>query len=144
MSPSHTHWTAGARYRNIGANMVLTMCMNIVTPHMYWVGSYILHNRNFRKNKDKAIDQKSLNELAIGPPFKIAERLASAFSTFSICLVYSSGLPILLPIGAVAMFTYYWAGQHMASLSSLSFRFSCSCFLIRRLCPPRAHFSRFA
>jgi|TARA_B110000208_G_C11759988_1_gene426520 hypothetical protein len=47
----------------------------------------------------------------VGPSFRFDFRLASAFTTASIALLYGAGLPILFPIAALTFFITFWCDR---------------------------------
>ncbi len=103
-------------YVAVGTSIVLTMALNIVLPHLFplvlWLGT------KYRRCADrscgcdvhrtKCITQRQLNRLYMGPKMFLDERYAQAFNVIFVCLAFSSGMPLLLPVAALSFVVTYW------------------------------------
>lgn len=52
-----------------------------------------------------------LNELYLGPEFELETRYAQLMTTVIVCLGYSAGMPLLLPICAAHLLLTYWVDK---------------------------------
>ena len=103
-------------YVAVGTSIVLTMALNIVLPHLFPVVLWLL--TKYRKCSDrgcgcdvhqtKCITQRQLNRLYMGPKMFLDERYAQAFNVIFVCLAFSSGMPLLLPIAMLSFIVTYW------------------------------------
>ncbi|RYY37503.1 hypothetical protein EON62_01075, partial [archaeon] len=93
---------------SVGAGIVLTMLINIVTPHMFSIMRFLCVMPCRRLTGDKrAVTQVDLNSRFTPPNFEMPTRTAVVMNTFFSCLMYSAGHPILLPIAAAAFIVSY-------------------------------------
>lgn len=103
-------------YVAVGTSIVLTMALNIVLPHLFPVVLWLI--TKYRKCSDrscgcdehrtKCITQRQLNRLYMGPKMFLDERYAQAFNVIFVCLAFSSGMPLLLPIAMLSFIVTYW------------------------------------
>ena len=49
-----------------------------------------------------------MNEFIIGPPFEVTQFYAVSLTIIFSCFMYSSGMPILLWVGTIALAVQYW------------------------------------
>jgi hypothetical protein len=96
-----------AWYTNVGGQLVTTMLINIVSPHIYALIMRWLHNRSIDdKHQDKIVakakSQRDLNEVFIGPFNDYPLRYAQIYNTITVCFVFSTGIPVLIPIACVS------------------------------------------
>lgn len=61
----------------------------------------------------KQIRQKDLEKLYTGPQIEAGEKFAQMFNSISICLMYSTGLPMLYCISFLFFFFAYWFDKIM-------------------------------
>lgn len=54
---------------------------------------------------------QELEEMLTGPHFVVEERFAQALSTAFICVIYSAGLPLLMPVAFVSFLLSYWVDK---------------------------------
>ncbi|CAM9173165.1 unnamed protein product [Chrysoparadoxa australica] len=106
-------WFTVDWFRTQGTSLAITMIMMIATPHMYWLGSKWYKQRRLRKAKATCLSQDKLNKLTYGDNWGIAARGAEITVIFSVCFGYSSGIPILLPIGTASFFVFYWIEKYL-------------------------------
>jgi hypothetical protein len=93
-------------YTSVGTSIILTMLLNIIVPHVmpFLLTLYASMKRccdrdcsDNRKITHK-YTQAELNELHLGPEMQIDERYAQLYNTIFVCLGYSAGMPLLVPI----------------------------------------------
>jgi len=80
--------------------------------------------------------QEDLNEIYLGPPFRLNYRYTQLLVNFYICWMYAISMPILPLIGAISFFCSYWVGKHFivdAQVSRISKYKHCGS-LCNRLC----------
>jgi hypothetical protein len=94
-------------YVNVGSAIILTMAINSVTVHIGpMVGYYIIQPIKLCMAGVSAT-QRSLNKKVEGPEFEISTRFPMILNTLAVTMVFSSALPILLPIAFVACQLFY-------------------------------------
>jgi hypothetical protein len=54
---------------------------------------------------------QELEEMITGPHFVVEERFAQALSTAFVCVTYSAGLPLLMPVAFVSFLLSYWVDK---------------------------------
>lgn len=54
---------------------------------------------------------QALNELHLGPVFELETRYAQLLTTIFVCLGYSGGIPLLLPICFLHLLITYWVDK---------------------------------
>jgi hypothetical protein len=57
--------------------------------------------------------QRGLNDTYTGPEFRLSARYSQLLQTVFTTLLFSSGIPILLPVAVVAFFVSYWVDKIM-------------------------------
>jgi len=91
-------------YSVAGVSLSLTMVINIIAPHILPLGSYMCVVPCKRQCcGHTALVQHELNQLYSAPQFEIESRVPHVMNTVMVALVYSSGIPLLLPIAAVSL-----------------------------------------
>jgi RNA recognition motif-containing protein len=92
-------------HANVGSSIVLTMCINIVSPHWYNV-YYLVCKRAFcrfsRVNRETT--QQQLNKRFEPVEFEVPTRTAVTLNTLWCCFMYASGQPLLLLVACVSFF----------------------------------------
>lgn len=96
-----------AWYSSVGAQILLMMLFNIVTPHLPVLVSY-LYVKWLQWFGDRPLLQRELNERSIGPNFPFAVRSAQIMMQAFVTLVFGPGMPLLYPIAAVSFWLFYW------------------------------------
>ncbi|KDO26761.1 hypothetical protein SPRG_20566 [Saprolegnia parasitica CBS 223.65] len=95
-------------YTSVGAGLTMTMLINAVAPQIGPVlNLYVTYplSRCFRGRY--AVTQAQMNALYANPSFNIALRYPVVLNTLFVTLMYAGGLPVLLPVGALALFLTY-------------------------------------
>ena len=106
-----------AWYANVATALSLAMLFNVALVHTsplvrtarrhcrlcYDRGGCGTNVRNTRCNT-----QSELNELYSGIPWTLDERFAQLYAAIFVCIAYSTGIPLLLPVLAVTFTTMYW------------------------------------
>eukprot|EP00904_Undaria_pinnatifida_P010629 jgi/Undpi1/6697/HiC_scaffold_20.g09176.m1 len=95
-------------YRTLGSSLVMNVLLNAVTPHLYWLGLWAKKEYTWKYKRHTAISQDALNNLTKGARWEVSVRYAEISVIFAVCLAYSAGIPLLLPIGAVSFLVFYW------------------------------------
>lgn len=99
-------------YTTVGVQILVTMIINCFTPHIYVIFASICHYRSMRAIKD-APSQRDMNERFIGPYKDWSMRYAQLAMVMTVCIVFSTGMPLLIPIAFVAFFISYWIDKMM-------------------------------
>ncbi len=94
-------------YVNVGTAIITTMVINAITPHMSPLLGYYVLDPLKRTMASVAATQRSLNKKFEGPEFEISTRFPMILNALSVTLVFSSALPVLLPIAFVACQFFY-------------------------------------
>ena len=116
-------------YANIGANICYTLLLMVFTPQiskvvvdpakMFWKR---LYDRDFKSKTSKPIDengnddlvnthqltQDNLNNMYMGPEIKAFFIYAQQFTSLWCLMTYSSGMPLLYPIGCLNFLVLYY------------------------------------
>ncbi|CAN0127277.1 unnamed protein product [Ectocarpus sp. 6 AP-2014] len=95
-------------YRTLGSSLVMNVLLNAVTPHLYWLVLWSIKSWKWKHNRGRAISQEALNNLTKGLRWEVSVRYAEITVIFAVCLAYSAGIPILLPIGTLSFVLFYW------------------------------------
>ncbi|GMI01404.1 hypothetical protein TrVE_jg10724 [Triparma verrucosa] len=94
-------------YMNVGSAIILTMAINSVTVHIAPMAAYLVVTPIKRFLAGASATQRSFNKKFEGPEFAISTRFPMVLNTLAVTLVFSSALPILLPIAFVACQLFY-------------------------------------
>jgi hypothetical protein len=102
-------FTAGW-YETVGTSLMTTMLLNIITPHIFPALMVVRYSLKVRDPRlaDRAPSQRDLNETFIGPYKDYAARYASLWNNLFVCFVFSTGMPLMIPIGAASFLLAYW------------------------------------
>jgi len=97
-------------YLQVGANIVLTMIINTLAPHVPPCSRYCCRERLRRRRSKvrKAVTQEQLDSLYTGPVFTIGPRYAVMLNVFFVCFLYAPGIPVLYMVGAASFLLGYW------------------------------------
>lgn len=99
-------------YVNIGESLVFTMIVCIVSPHLLTLMIICPFNYCKRRCFYKLYKtQKSLNRSYTGPEFDLACRNSQVLNLIFTCYLYSSTIPFLNLIAALALFVLYWTDK---------------------------------
>ncbi|OQR93354.1 transmembrane protein [Achlya hypogyna] len=91
-------------YTSVGAGLTMTMLINAVGPQVGpLVAMYFTYPLLRCLRSRSAVTQAQMNELYASPAFNIALRYPVVLNTIFVTLMYSGGLPVLLPVGAIAL-----------------------------------------
>jgi len=112
-------------YRVVGSTITFTMLINIVSPHagaligvlISGITRCIDRGCSCDKRKTKQRLQEDYERKYTGPEFLIEVRYSQIISSFYIMLMYSSGMPLLYPIGMLQMFMTYWVDKFLCKVS---------------------------
>lgn len=97
-------------FAKVGVPIILTMLLNTVNPHV-WPLLKVWWRRMRREGccaPRRADSQSVWNDRFAGDSFELAERYAVLLNTLFVTLLYSGGMPLLLPIGAITFALTYW------------------------------------
>lgn len=67
------------RYRTLGSSLVLTIVMNAVTPHLYWLGLWARKEWVWKYKRHEAVSQDALNSLVKGARWEVSAAHRSPF-----------------------------------------------------------------
>ena len=113
-------------YATGGVSLIIVMCMNVVTPHLFPVIRYLRHRSKVRRlekhlTEDKDIkatfkkvfySQEELNDyVGSDATFCLNYRISQTLVTFYICFMYALSMPLLLFIGALSFFLSFWVDK---------------------------------
>mmetsp|Transcript_21 Transcript_21/g.39 ORF Transcript_21/g.39 Transcript_21/m.39 type:complete len:1400 (+) Transcript_21:55-4254(+) len=109
-------------YLNIGVPIVITMIINLVSPH---IETFVLWaTKRWAQYADrsctplpakftKKVTQNDLENLYTGPEFIMYLRYAQLLNTLFVTLIFSSGMPVLIPICFLTFLSYYFFDKWM-------------------------------
>lgn len=102
-----------AWFDTVGASLITTMLINIVTPHIYpWTMAFFYWYRT--RGKGRYLDresQRDLDEQMIGPYADYSLRYAQLFNILFVTFCFASGLPIMLFIAVSSFIGSYWSDK---------------------------------
>ncbi|OQS03938.1 histidyl-tRNA synthetase, partial [Thraustotheca clavata] len=91
-------------YTSVGAGLTMTMLVNVITPQLGpFIAMYIRYPLKRFFAKYSVVTQQQMNALYASPAFDISLRYPVVLNTIFVTLMYCGGLPILLPLGAIAL-----------------------------------------
>lgn len=95
-------------FSSVGIGIAITMASNIVVPNIDPVTRFLCLQPWARRSAVRnSIDQKSLNEGIKPPPFSFSSRYPLFLNTIFVTLMYSGGIPLLIPFAAVFFVVSY-------------------------------------
>ena len=103
-------------FATVGVNIMLVQLGDIVIPHGWKFYRYYMFHKMQKKweaDPGTALNQRALNELYMGPDFLLSTRYAQLMSNFYICLIFSTGMPILTVIAVVNFYCSYWIDKYL-------------------------------
>eukprot|EP01031_Cornospumella_fuschlensis_P008434 gene8434-10394_t len=106
---STTEFTADW-FNQVGTTIILVQLgdiFNAHAPHIYKFIKFLRSKRLAKKDPGRYLTQDDLNKAFVGPNFEFAGNYAQLLSTFFVCLTFSTGIPILYPIGAFNFLLFY-------------------------------------
>jgi hypothetical protein len=102
-------------YETVGSSIQLTLLFGVLSPHVYSAISYYRHHRRFKRLAEGALgaclEQRDLNDAAVGPHFRFAVRWAEVLNTTFVVLMYGPGMPVLYLVAAATLAAGYWADK---------------------------------
>ena len=66
------------------------------------------NSRSRRRAGHPQVTQRDLEALVLGPEFDSASRMAEVTAQVFVCLTFSAGVPLLLPVGFASLALAYW------------------------------------
>jgi hypothetical protein len=96
-------------FDNVGSSLLTTMLINVFSPHLYPIISGAWHCYFLRSTKAPTLRDQSRKVL--GPVRDPALRYAQLFNTLFVCFVFSTGLPLMIPIAATSFLVFYWVDK---------------------------------
>ncbi|CAM9142203.1 unnamed protein product, partial [Ectocarpus fasciculatus] len=103
-------------FATVGVNIMLVQLGDIFIPHawkLYRFFSFHQSIKAYAKKQSIALNQRELNELYLGPDFLLSTRYAQLMSNFYICLIFSTGMPILCVIAVTNFYLSYWIDKYL-------------------------------
>ena len=95
-------------YAAVGASIAFTQVLDIFIPHIFPVlQALILFPYQRRSSQKAAVSQAELNEAYTPPPLDIGKRYPVMLKAIFVCMLFSSGMPILYVITAVHLWVMY-------------------------------------
>ena len=103
-------------YKEIGVPIIVTMIINMLSPHVAaFIGWIMLRVKQCRdrgcacafNGNTKQVTQGALEDLFTGPQFIMYLRLSTLLNSLFVCLMFSGGMPIMIPICFATVWSYY-------------------------------------
>merc|ERR1719163_486311 len=94
-------------YEGVGQALTITMLINAVNPHIMQLVNIPMGNWTrwmAAGDEDNIVTQSELDQVYMPLDFSLAQRYAAVGNTFYVAYIYTSGMPMLVP---VAMFTFW-------------------------------------
>jgi len=103
----HADW-----YTDVGSGICLTMLLQVVSLNLAHFGmAYVFTPLYIWFYTRSAATQRVMNQVYEFPEWDLASRLASSMVFITVVLMYSGGMPILYPIGAIYCFVAFWVDK---------------------------------
>jgi hypothetical protein len=105
-----------AWYMAVGTTLTITMMLDVVSPWSLTTLKLIKRAVQMycvRGGCSKVQSQRQLNRLFVGSYIDIADRYARLINTAMVCLAFSSGIPILMPVACVCFGVAFWVDKFM-------------------------------
>jgi hypothetical protein len=99
-------------YASVGVSLTLTMFVNALAPHLAKLGTSIATPLVAWFKSRRMTSQRDLNDLYLGKPFLIETRFAFIVTTVFVSLLFSGGLPILLPFACFTLLLCRWIDRY--------------------------------
>jgi len=119
-------------YQDLAPLLIFLMLSNVVSPHLSVIYRYYTWRRDVSKymegddkpvgevqgvdsarKTDKIFCQDDINKKFIGPPFHLNFRYAQLLVNYYMAIMYSTGIPILIPIAVAQFFFTYWLDKFL-------------------------------
>ncbi|KAA0163982.1 hypothetical protein FNF31_02531 [Cafeteria roenbergensis] len=102
-------------YRSVGVSLTIVMLANVFIPHLTPLffcmksGTDLCIDRRCTCDPTitRATTAQQLAQVLRGPEFLVAERVAQVYTIVFVCVVYSTGLPVLLAVATVSMLLFW-------------------------------------
>jgi len=112
-------------YRVVGTTIVLTMILNVFSPHfsnfcwMIFRGCKRCRDRgcSWDMRRTKKILQVDYENVYLGPEFLMEMRYSQILSNIYIVFTYSGGLPLLYVVAFLSFFATYWVDKFLCNLA---------------------------
>lgn len=112
-------------YRIVGSTICLTMIINTISPHTSSVISCFVtgikrccdRGCTCNKRRTKKMLQEDYDSVYIGPEFIMEIRYSQIISNIFICMLYSSGIPLLYPTLIITTILTYWIDKYLCKNS---------------------------
>ena len=109
-----------------GVSIIIVMIINIFSPHLGSLFSYFRYRSRIAKVERNLTDdyetddkykiwytQEELNNVYLGPPFRLNYRYTQLLVIFFICWMYAVSMPILPIIGFISFYGSYWIDKYL-------------------------------
>lgn len=107
-------------YSDVGSTIFFYMILNIITPHIAPIISYLLtsikrcFDRCCAANKiSSKLTKNEFFALYVGPDFSMGSRYAQILSTIFVVIIFSSGIPFLYVCCFLFFVITYWVDKFM-------------------------------
>jgi hypothetical protein len=109
-------------YAYVGVALIATMVIEAITPHAVSLVQELVSSWSMRRAQSKGTgvvylhkfpNQKSLDEFVSGEQFELQLRYPHVLNGIFVTMLYSAGLPLLLPVLAISMLLTYWVEKYL-------------------------------
>jgi len=108
-------------YTSVGLSITITMALNVFVPHLTPLLDIMFITYSRCRDRSCSCDpklthtlsQSELNQLWMGPQMLLDERFAQMFNILFVCMAFSVGVPLLLPICFCSFFLCYWVDKFL-------------------------------
>jgi hypothetical protein len=122
ISGSHKDMDSGW-YMTVGASILLTMTLNIVTPNLMPLAKVLVHKAKLLLDRgccrwcDPSVSHKltqhDYERMLMGPEWPIFERYGQMLNVIFMTLIFSSCMPLLNLLAAVNFVVVYWVDKYV-------------------------------
>lgn len=108
-------------YKLVGSTLCFTMLINVGSLHISFLASALIRwflqcldrGCSCDKKKTRQTIQQDYEDINTDSDFEIELRYANLLFMLGVCFLYSSGMPILYPIGAAYFLLGYWIDKFL-------------------------------
>lgn len=108
-------------YRDVGATLIMTMLMNVFTPHVanamwqfiYGVQRCCDRRCTCNKKRTKQLLQEDYENINTGNIFMFEFRYSQVLTQVYVTMMYSAGIPLLYPVSMVSFLMTYWVDKYL-------------------------------
>ncbi|CAD7971463.1 unnamed protein product [Amoebophrya sp. A25] len=100
-------------YTDVGVGIVITMMINVFSPHVGTVLKAYWRKRRRKRLLEKDVKVlEDMNDVYVGQQFELATRYSTILTVVFVTLMYSAAIPVLLWMAAITFTGVYWCDKY--------------------------------